>query len=467
MGARSLTGARAHGKWFSEWPAQDDTVQGQGVPANPHAFSLLCALAATGVTATVLAGAEQPAEIRRELFLASPRAGTAVLAASYYTRPEGGELISLHQLMSRSDTVDVAFMRTSRDHGRTWSDATEVPTLEVRPGGKFRRALRGGVADPHTGRFVRFQIEGLLPTDDPLEGMRQWYVTYQVSTDGGRTWPINEQIIQRGAEFSPAHPLPGVWIGKNCVMVGDLASVPIVLGDGTILLPVVISPLGPDGTYHNPGGGYTYTDAAVLRGRWRSESDGRIEWELSALMKTDPAVSTRGMDEPTLASLANGRLLAILRGSNSTKPALPGRRWAAFSADAGRTWTPPAPWTYADGTDFFSPSSCSQLVPHSSGSLFWIGNISPANPSGNQPRHPLVIGEVDVRSGLLRRDTVRVIDDRQPGDSPLLALSNFSAREDRATTEIVVNLTRLFERSPPDPNRDWTADAWLYRIQLG
>ena len=188
-------------------------------------------------------------------------------------------------------------------------------------------------------------------------------------------------------------------------------------------------------------------------------SDLRINWELSALVKGDPARSTRGMDEPTVAPLADGRLLMVLRGSNGTQPALPGRRWVAFSADAGRTWTTPAPWTYADGGEFFSPSSCSQLVPHSSGRLFWIGNIVPTNPTGNQPRHPLVIGEVDIRSGLLRRDTVRVIDDHRPGDSPLLALSNFSAPEDRATGEIVVNLTRLFERSPPDPNRDWTADA--------
>ncbi|MFN5713348.1 MAG: hypothetical protein ACK463_01950, partial [Bradyrhizobium sp.] len=55
--------------------------------------------------------------------------------------------------------------------------------------------------------------------------------------------------------FSEQHPLPGVWIGKNCVMVGDLASVPVFLRDGTLLVPVIITPIGPDGTYHNPGGG--------------------------------------------------------------------------------------------------------------------------------------------------------------------------------------------------------------------
>jgi len=407
-------------------------------------------------------------EVRREVFLASPRAGTAVLASSFYARPTGGELISLHQLISRSDTVDVAFLRRSEDNGRTWGAAVQVPTLEVRAGGKFRRALRGGVADPHTGRLVRFQNEGLLPTDDPLEGMRQWAVTYQVSLDGGRMWPVDEPSIQRGAEFSATRPLPGVWIGKNCVMVGDVASVPLVLDDGTLLLPVIVTPLGPDGTYFNPGGGYTYTDAAVLRGRWRTEpgAEGKIDWELSARVAGDPARSIRGMDEPTVAPLTDGRLLMVLRGSNGGKPALPGRKWAAYSRGDGRTWTRPEEWRYADGGEFYSPSACSQLVPHSSGKLFWIGNIVPTNPTGNQPRTPLVIGEVERTTGRLRRESVRVIDERQAGDSPLLALSNFSAREDRETGEIVVNLSRLFERSPPEPERDWTSDAWVYRAPV-
>jgi hypothetical protein len=202
----------------------------------------------------------------------------------------------------------------------------------------------------------------------------------------------------------------------------------------------------------------------VLRGRWRD--DGRIDWGLSALVKGDPARSTRGMDEPTVAELADGRLLMVMRGSNGGKFELPGRKWVAHSSDGGRTWSAPVPWTYADGGDFFSPSACSQLVPHSSGRLFWIGNLVPENPRGNQPRTPLVIGEVDRRSGLLRRETVRVIDERKPGDSPLLALSNFSGREDRETREIVVNLSRLFERSPPEPDRDWTSHAYLYRVPV-
>ena len=187
---------------------------------------------------TSAAAAAEGGKNSREIFLAAPKPGVAVLAATYATRPAGGELLSLHQLMSRSDTVDLAFMRHSADGGRTWSAAVEIPTLEHRPGGKLRRALRGGVADPRTGRFVRFHIEGLLPNDDPLEGMRQWYVCYSASPDGGRTWPASGRVFQDGPEFTEQHPLPGVWIGKNCVMVGDLASVPVFLRDGTLLEPV-------------------------------------------------------------------------------------------------------------------------------------------------------------------------------------------------------------------------------------
>lgn len=178
------------------------------------------------LVALALAGAAAGAEVRRELFLASPGAGTAVLAATYYTRPEGRELLSLHQLMSRSDTVEVAYLRHSADHGRTWSAAIGVPTLEPRPDGKLRRALRGGVADPVTGRFVRFYLEALLPNDDPLEGMRRWQVFYAVSADGGRSWNVDEPVVHRGDGFSREHPLPGVHVGRNAFMVGDLASVP-------------------------------------------------------------------------------------------------------------------------------------------------------------------------------------------------------------------------------------------------
>lgn len=241
-------------------------------------------------------------------------------------------------------------------------------------------------------------------------------------------------------------------------MLGAVACAPVAAPDGGILLPVQITPLAPDGSLHNPGGGYTYTDAAVLRGRWQGNL---LQWEMSDLIQGDPSRSTRGMDEGTLGFLDDGRLLMVLRGSNDRRPELAGLRWFSCSSDGGRQWTTPQPWSYTDGEAFFSPSSCSQLLRHSSGRLFWLGNIAPVNPRGNRPRYPFVIGEVDRRSGLLLRNSVRTIDTLQTGEDPNLSLSNFFAREDRRTGRIAVHMTRLFAGSGA-----WSGDAYLYDVTV-
>jgi hypothetical protein len=49
----------------------------------------------------------------------------------------------------------------------------------------------------------------------------------------------------------------------------------------------------------------------------------------------------------------------------------------------------------------------------------------------------------------------------QPGEDPILSLSNFYARVDRRTQEIAVHMTRLFARS-----EEWAGDAYLYRIAV-
>lgn len=394
--------------------------------------------------------------VSREVFLRALGGGVAVMAYAYYTGARGGGMMSIEQRWSRSDTVDAAFYRYSSDYGRTWTPPVERITGEKRPDGMLRRHPWGGWVDPHSGRFIEFWIEGVLPTDDPLEGLKQWNIYYAVSRgDSPRPGPTR-QIVHAGAEFDARHPLPGVYAGKNCAMLGDHANQPLALADGTILLPVDIGPLGPDGRLHNPGGGYTYHDSAVLRGRWKG---GRLEWRMGDRVRGDPARSTRGMSEPTLAALADGRLLLVMRGSNDRKPGLPSHRWAALSDDDGWTWTPPRPWTYTDESAFFSPSACSQLLAHSSGRLFWLGNITPVNPRGNRPRYPFVIGEVDRQSGLLIRDRVHTVDTLAAGEDPVLTLSNFYAREDRQTREICLHMTRLFAR-----DKGWEGDAMLYRI---
>jgi hypothetical protein len=185
-----------------------------------------------------------------------------------------------------------------------------------------------------------------------------------------------------------------------------------------------------------------------------------VEWDLSERLNVSPERSTRGMLEPTVAEMPDGRLLMVLRGSNDVKPRVPGYRWRAASSDGGYTWSAPEPWTYEDGEAFHSPSSCSQLLAHSGGRLFWLGNVCRENPRGNQPRHPLVIGEVEPESLCLIRAGILVVDDRRPGEDERLALSNFMAHEDRETGHILVHVSRAFQRG------DRTSAAYLYRVAL-
>jgi hypothetical protein len=346
----------------------------------------------------------------------------------------------------------------SKDYGRTWSPAVERITGEKLPSGMLRRHPWGGWVDPHTGRFIEFWLEGILPSDDPLEGLKQWNIYYTVARDDPRRHGPTHQVIHQGPEFDRRHPLPGVYTGRNCVMLGDHTSQPVAMPDGRILVPVDITPLGPDGKPYNPTGGYTYHDTAVLHGTWNRDA---LEWEMSDLVRGDPATSTRGMSEPALGVLAGGRLMLAMRGSNDRQPELPSHRWIAYSSDGGWTWTQPTPWTYTDGSPFFSPSACSQLLGHSSGRLFWLGNITPSNPRGNRPRYPFVIGEVDMTSGSLIRDSLRVVDTLLPGEDPVLSLSNFYARENRRTGEICVHMTRLFAKP-----KAWEGDAMLYSIDV-
>ncbi len=365
----------------------------------------------------------------RDVFVPSPGPGVGVLGGSYYTETRGGRLISIHSLTSRADGIG-------------------------------RRHPRGGYVDLASCRYINVWTEGVLPTDDPLEGMRHWTLHYSVSTDGGRSQVVDEQIIHEGDDYDAVHHLPGVRRGGNCVMMGDLGQRSLTRSDGVLLIPVQSTPAGPDGVYINPGAGYTYTDCMLLLGRWEGN---RLRWTCSDRIVGDPARTTRGLIEPTIAELADGSILMIMRGSNDVLPDLPAHKWMSLSHDGGQTWMAPEPWTYDNGVAFHSPSACSQLIPHSDGRLLWMGNLNELNSRGNRPRYPLVIGEVDRSSGRLLRDSVTVIDDRRDGESDQLTLSNFYAREDRETGDLLLHMPRLFAR---ETDEGFSADLLLQRIVL-
>jgi hypothetical protein len=208
--------------------------------------------------------------------------------------------------------------------------------------------------------------------------------------------------------------------------------------------------------------------SVVFFGRWNAQRED-YDWEPGARVEISPEHSARGLMEPEVAELTDGRLLVVWRGSthgwDGSVAKLPGCKFFSISNDGGRTLTPPAVWKYDDGSEFYSPSSIHRMIRHSvTGKLYWLGNISPTPPNGNSPRYPLVIAEVDEAQAALKKGTVTVIDDRQPSQGQDVQFSNFSLLEDRETHALELYLTTYGQE--PEP-ADWaTADGYKYFLKL-
>ena len=376
-----------------------------------------------------------------------------LLTNTAYARVQGRELLQLYSVQVHSDTTGTVYARRSRDNGMSW----DAPEVVHRPHSGPRGIHRWGEAclflDEEADRLLHLFNDQHYP-DGTFSGpaKRHTRIMLRYSDDGGRTFSLPAPLVTVGGDET--RWAPGTVYGENCTQLSFCA--PLKLADGTRLLPACRIPLGSD--YRDfPG---IRWQAGCFRG---SRCAGELRWELGGMLAIDAGRSTRGLDEPTVAELADGRIMMVMRGSNDRAPHLPGRKWLALSPDGGRTWDRPRPFGYVDGSPFYSPAAGSRLVRSSAtGRLYWIGNILDANPAGNRPRHPLYIAEVDEAGPALRPESVRTIDDRGRADSPFLQLSNFRVYEDRATGELVVILARLQQAG----ERDHASPAYEYRIHM-
>lgn len=355
-----------------------------------------------------------------------------------YVHPRGLEMMTLSA--------------RSKDNGKTWLSFRPTPDFDRNLRKGFRRSVYPAFVDPVEDALLSVVLALDVPDLDPniVEppiGENEYYLRYRVSTDGGNTYLFDDRIIQEG-DFSDRHPIDDVWLGKNGYYLGDVGCIPIRTREGKILVPVQVPLLGADGKLSSPGGGFTYQYTRMLIGEWIAGH--RIHWTVSDKIAGDPDRTSRGLFEPTLARFSDGRILCIMRGSNGGRRdpdcKWPAGKWASLSSDGGRTWSTPRLWTYADGSSLFSPSSMSQLLTLADGRILWIGNVAENNCCANNPRYPLVIGQVDPETaGLIKTSTV-AIDTLRPDDKTGLNLSHWLAYEDRETGNIRI------------PMRRWNAD---------
>ncbi len=369
------------------------------------------------------------------------------------------ELREVHSVESRSDVADNIRARWSPDNGRTWSAFVPVkPSTSVKYGGVPVREHEGcSVFDPAAGVLVQMWLRQVV-----VGGLWHNFTYSRFSRDQGRTWSTPRQLCyEEGDSFDPKEPRKATFLGHN---EGYCGSNILVRRDGTLVHCLAhANAAGDPKNNHRPW----RMGSVLFLGKWNATL-GDYDWTPGARVEISPEHSARGLMEPEVAELTEGRLLVVWRGSthgwDGTVAKLPGRKFHALSTDGGQTLSPPEEWKYADGTSFYSPSSYHRMIRHSvTGKLYWLGNISPTPPRGNSPRFPLVIAEVDERKAALKKSTITAIDDRQPGQGNI-QFSNFSLLQNRQTSTIQLHLTTYGQE--PEAN-DWaTADNYRYTLGL-
>ena len=335
--------------------------------------------------------------------------------------------------------------RTSRDNGRTWSEFEPIgDATEQHDDGGIVTYPCGYQYDTNLGILYEKLMRRLWP------GLPIYTFHW-----GGEGHPFNDHtfVVENGGEeellryedgpgYDPRNPFDPEFCTTNCAYVGVGFA---FADDGTAYLPLVCK--------SQVGGMDALHGGVVLMRRDPSSA----EWLASKQVHLTPEQSSRGLLEPDVAVLGDGRLLIVARGSDTETT--PGRKWFTVSADGGRTLSPVQEFRYEDGSPFYSPSSIHSFVRSSrNGRLYWLANIDESPPRGNSPRYPLVIAEIDESRVAVRRDSIVTVDDRDEGEPEALQLSNFCVLEDRENGDIEIYLTRLGE----DPDHFWGAGMYRY-----
>ena len=390
--------------------------------------------------------------VKKELYRKHPNPAAAALVFVCYVGPD----LQMREIRGQEIVDDVhsgRAQRFSHDNGKTWTKFERIPSSDVRYKGVtvWEGSNYSPTYDPVAGVLLSVWLRQIASG-----GQYNQATYYRLSWDYGRTWTNLKQLCyEAGDQFDPENPLAPGFLKRNQAYFGvDI----LRHSNGTLIHPVAhANAPGDAGNDSRPW----RMGSLCFIGKWDAAAKD-YKWTAGKRVEILPNVSSRGLMEPAIAELKDGRVLVIWRGSNTSTT--PGRKWFSVSTDGGMTLSEVRELKYDDGSSFYSSSSFHRMIRHGvTGKLYWVGNISPGPPSGNSPRYPLVMAEVDEQIPALVKHTVTAIDDRQPHQTPAIQFSNFSLLEDRETHALVLYLTCYGEFPGAVV---YTADNYKYVVTL-
>lgn len=373
-----------------------------------------------------------------------------------YVDPSAPTIMRRHGWEVGDDVHDDFYDLISHDNGRTWSEpVVSLKNFEA-DGGKYIHTENAMLLIPRANKIVTITNEIYQPLHARHHEMghpSRVRMTYSAVQENLKATPfVSDFGLPGGLCISFCHPMLD---SKGRVLVPVMT--PSVQAEDGDLAALGIK-IGANGLAAD------YGQARLVIG----EPDGAdgLKWRVTGKVPFQTADTSRGMLEPAIAELSDGRLVMICRGSNHMWPYKRGRKWVTFSHDGGETWSRVTPLTLDTGFVPESSSTGSALIRHSrTGRLYWIGNLCRAGQraEGNYPRSPLYIAEVREEPFALVRESIMEIGDAYPDEGPLVQHSNFKVYEDRQTGEFVLYLTRYCERG--SEGMDWMkADHYCFRV---
>ena len=425
-------------------------------------------------------------KIRSEMLFPAVKGKGVISLSRKYLDEEGLRIMEHRHACRQSDFYEDELIRFSDDNGESFSEwipyvaengssgitsigEDEVEIYDV--GNAFDRENEMYLST----RLHRYFIGGHEASYRDLREGKLTHFDHQyiLARRSGEDLPFLVQMIkyEDGCDFDESNPRNPDFLHNN---IGYL-NAPIVLKSGKIAVPVGVTVrnackrAGLDVNEVFPSAPDIHRAVVVAIGAFDSKEE-KFTFEFSSPVIIDDLRSSRGIDEPIIAELSSGRLLLVMRGSNAradyTRIAegAPSYKWFSYSDDGGKTFSPAEPWRFDNGGYVYSSATISEFFRSSkNGKLYWIGNITSDKAYGNDPRYPLHIAEVDENSGLLKWDTVTVIDDRRDGECEMMQLSNFSLLEDRVTKNLHLFLGKIWQYDLSDP---FYGETWKYEIEL-
>jgi len=402
--------------------------------------------------------------ISRFLYIPYPQPDAALVLSDSYVGDSPLHRMQAVTIEKTSDVYEEGKIRFSKDNGKTWDQWQQDPLRLMNIKGTVwtARYRVNSLYDPQAKRTVQMFMQRTYIDNHRTAGETYFdHTFYWISKDDGFTYGTPKLLkLTEGADFDPDQPDNPDFLKKNNAYFGYNT---ITLQEGGLAFAVCVNAEITNEKWEKEMVGGLY----VFIGKWDKTKED-YSWNHYGPLAVTKAVSGRGLMEPAIVQLKDGRLVILARGSNaawgSSRANVPGRCWYAISKDMGKTWCQITDLRYDDGEPFYVPSSFCKLIRHSqTKKLYWVGNISRELPDGNSPRYPLYIAELDENTVTLKYQSLSIIDDKDPKrhQHPDPQFSNFSLFENRQTNEFEIYLTGYGEYE-----NIFQANSYRYTIKL-